>query len=218
MFRSHRSSRKPTIAVAAVLTALLIPCADAPAARAADTYTIDVSHSNVSFSIRHFFSKVPGRFGKYEGTIVYDPEDLGKSSVNVTIDAASIDTDLADRDKHLKSPDFFDVEKFPKITFASAKVKPVGKNKAQVEGTLTIKGVSKPVTLDIEVLGTGPDAWGNTRGGFEGRTRVNRQDFGVSWNKVVEGGGTILGDEVEIILNVEAVRQAPKPPEPAAKK
>ena len=216
MFRSRFSCRRPLAAIAAFLAALTILCLEAPPARAADTYTIDVGHSNVSFLIRHFFSKVPGRFGKYEGTIVYDAEDLSKSSVNVTIDAASINTDVADRDKHLKSGDFFDVEKFPKITFTSTKVKPLGKTKAQVEGNLTIKGVSKPVTLDVEVLGTGPDAWGNTRGGFEGRTKVNRQDFGVAWNKVVEGGGTVLGDEVEITLNLEAVRQ--KPAEPAAKK
>jgi polyisoprenoid-binding protein YceI len=215
-FRSRSSCRRPLAAVAAFLAVLTILCLEAPPARAADTYTIDVGHSNVSFLIRHFFSKVPGRFGKYEGTIVYDAEDLSKSSVNVSIDAASINTDMADRDKHLKSGDFFDVEKFPKITFASTKVKPLGKTKAQVEGTLTIKGVSKPVTLDMEVLGTGPDAWGNTRGGFEGHTKVNRQDFGVAWNKVVEGGGTLLGDEVEITLNIEAVRQ--KPAEPAAKK
>jgi len=216
MFRSRFSCRRPLAAIAAFLAVLTILCLEAPPARAADTYTIDVGHSNVSFLIRHFFSKVPGRFGKYEGTIVYDAEDLSKSSVNVTIDAASINTDVADRDKHLKSGDFFDVEKFPKITFTSTKVKPLGKTKAQVEGNLTIKGVSKPVTLDVEVLGTGPDAWGNTRGGFEGRTKVNRQDFGVAWNKVVEGGGTVLGDEVEITLNLEAVRQ--KPAEPAAKK
>jgi len=216
MFRIHRTCRKP-LAAAAALVAVILLCLEAPVARAADTFTIDVAHSNVSFSVRHFFSKVPGRFGKYEGAIVYDAEDLSKSSVNVTIDTASINTDVPDRDKHLKSPDFFDVEKFPKITFLSMKVKPLGKNKAQVEGTLTIKGVSKPVTLDVEVFGTGPDAWGNTRGGFEGRAKINRQDFGVAWNKVLEGGGTVLGDDVEIVLNVEAVRQAPKPAEPPAK-
>lgn len=214
MFRSHRMSRTPLLLAA--LAAVLLPCLEASAARAADTYTIDVGHSNVGFSIRHFFSKVPGRFGKYEGSIVYDSQDMSKSSVNVTIESASIDTDMDDRDKHLRSADFFDVEKFPKITFVSGKVKPLGGKKAQVEGTLTIKGVSKPVTLDIEVFGTGPDAWGNTRGGFEGRTKINRQDFGVAWNKAVEGGGTILGDEVEITLNVEAVRQ--KPAEAPAKK
>lgn len=217
MFRSHRSRRQPLAAIAAALAVVTLPGLEAPPALAADTYTIDVGHSSVGFSIRHFFSKVPGRFGKYEGTIVYDAEDLSRSSVNVTIDAASIDTDLPDRDKHLKSPDFFDVEKFPKITFASTKVKPLGANKAQVEGTLTMKGVSKPVTLEVAILGTGPDAWGNTRGGFEGRVKVNRQDYGIAWNKVVEGGGTVLGDEVEITLNVEGVRQAPKPPEPAKK-
>ena len=217
MFRSNRT-RKGVIAMLCAVPMMMGLCLLASAARAADTYFIDVGHSNVSFSIRHFFSKVPGRFTKYEGAIVYDPQDLAKSSVNVTIDTASIDTDLPDRDKHLKSPDFFDAEKFPKITFASTKVKPAGTGKAQVEGTLTMKGVSKPVTLDIEVLGTGPDGWGNVRGGFEGKTKVNRHDFGVAWNKVLEGGGTVLGDEVEIVLNVEGLKQAAKPAEPPAKK
>jgi polyisoprenoid-binding protein YceI len=186
----------------------------APVAEAADTYTIDPGHSNLGFTIRHFFSKVPGSFTKYEGTLIYDTQDLAKSSVNVTIESASIDTRHPDRDKDLRSANFFDVEKFPKITFTSTKVTPAGANKAKVEGTLTIKGVSKPVTLDVDLLGAGPDAWGGYRGGFEARTKINRQDYGVSWNKVLEGGGTVLGDDVDIVLNVEAIKQAPKPAEP----
>lgn len=210
-----RPMRATTAACALLSIASL--CLMAPAARAAETFSIDPSHTSVAFSIRHFFSKIPGRFTKYEGSIVYDDKDISKSTVNVTIDAASLSTDEPDRDKHLKSGDFFDVEKFPKITFASTKVKPAGNGKAQVEGTLTMKGVSKPVTLDISVLGTGPDPWGNTRAGFEGKTKVNRQDFGISWNKALEGGGAVLGDDVDITLNVEAVKQAPKPADPAKK-
>lgn len=214
---SARSSRpvrpvRTVIAAAALGVALLLGAA-APEALAADTYSIDPAHSNIGFTVRHFFSKVPGHFTKVDGTIVYDAQDLAKSTVNVSIDTASIDTEEPKRDAHLKSPDFFDAEKYPKITFVSSKVTSAGANKAKVEGTLTIRGVSKPVTLDVDLLGTGPDGWGGVRSGFEARTKINRQDFGVAWNKAIEGGGTVLSDEVDIVLNVEAIRQAPKPAE-----
>src|SRR5262245_47456246 len=189
--RHSKTPRAATLALGLIAAACAL---GAPSAEAADNYSIDPGHSNIGFTIRHFFSKVPGAFTKYEGTLVYDTQDMSKSSVNVTIDAASIDTRHPDRDKDLRSPNFFEVEKFPKITFTSTKVTAAGANKAKVEGTLTIKGVSKPVTLDVDLLGTGPDAWGGYRGGFEARTRINRQDYGVSWNKVLEGGGTVLGD------------------------
>jgi polyisoprenoid-binding protein YceI len=185
---------------------------------AADNYKIDPNHSNIGFSIRHVFSKVPGRFKTYEGTLAVDPKDLSKTVVNVSIDAGSIDTGVGDRDKHLASPDFFDASKFPKMTFVSTEVIPKGPTKATVKGNLTIKGVTKPVVLEADVLGFGPDPWGNYRGGFEAKTTVNRQDFGVSWNKVIEGGGTLLGDEVEVTLNIEAVKEAPKEAAPAPKK
>ena len=190
------------------------------AAAAPETYKIDPNHSSVGFSIRHFFSKVPGKFDTYEGTITLDPKDLSKTTVEVSIDAASIDTGNKDRDTHLKSPDFFDVQKFPKITFRATSVTPQGTNKATVKGDLTIHGITKPVTLEAEVLGFSPDPWGNYRGGFEAKTKINRQDFGVSWNKAIEGGGALLGDEVEILLDVEGVRAAPKAaaPETAPKK
>ena len=207
--------RRPHLAAGAALVLLAVAASGMPA-RAADTYNIDPNHSNMGFTIRHFFSKVPGHFTKFEGTIAYDAADVTKSTVNVSIDSASIDTTVPDRDKHLRSADFFDVEKFPKITFASTKVTSVAANKLQVEGTLTMKGIAKPVTLDVDVLGMGPDAWGGYRSGFEARTKVNRMDFGVSWNKALEGGGTLLGEDVEIVLNIEAVK--PKPAEPPAKK
>ena len=204
LFRSIR----PVSAALALGAALLLGGA-AGEVRAADAYSIDPSHSNIGFTVRHFFSRVPGHFTKVEGTITYDTQDLAKSSVNVSIDTASIDTGEPKRDAHLKSPDFFDAEKFTKITFVSSKVTPAGPNKIKVDGTLTIRGVSKPVTLDVDLLGTGPDGWGGVRSGFEARTKINRQDYGVAWNKVVEGGGTVLSDDVDIVLNVEAVRQAP---------
>ena len=187
-------------------------------ARAADSYSIDPSHSNMGFTIRHFFSRVPGHFTKFEGTITYDTQDAAKSSVNVSIEAASINTEEPKRDAHLKTPDFFDAEKFPKITFVSNKVTSVSPTKLKVDGMLTIRGVSKPVSLDVDLLGTGPDGWGGVRSGFEAKTKINRQDYGVSWNKALEGGGTLLSDDVDIVLNVEAIRQAPPKPADATKK
>jgi len=217
--RHHRASLAAAFAAALfVMGAIAAPAAmAAPAAAAADTYTFDVAHSNIGFTVRHFFSKVPGHFTQYEGTLLFDSADLSKSVVNVTIEAASINTGVDKRDTHLKSPDFFDVEKFPKLTFVSNKVTPAGTGKAKVEGMLTIRGVSKPVTLDVDLLGSGPDGWGGVRAGFEARTRINRQDYGVAWNKVVEGGGSVLSDDVDITLNVEAIKQAPKPAEPEKK-
>jgi len=214
MTRPEQAARRgPAVLLAAALVAGLATFTAAPAALAADTYLLDVNHTTVGFTVRHFFTRVPGKFTRFEGTIQYDGADLAKSSVTVTIETASIDTEVPDRDKHLKSADFFDAEKNPKITFVSTRVKPMGANKAQIEGTLTIRGVTKPVTLDVDLLGSGPDAWGGYRAGFEGRTKVNRLDYGVSWNRVVEGGGSVLGDEVDIVLSIEAIRQAPKPAE-----
>jgi len=184
------------------------------ASAATETYTIDPNHSNVGFSIRHFFSKVPGRFTKYEGTITLDSKNLSMTVVNVTIDAASINTGGEDRDSHLRSADFFDVAKYPTITFVSTGVTPQGPRKATVKGNLTMHGVTKPVTLEAEVLGFSPDPWGGYRGGFEARTQINRMDYGVSWSKMVEGGGLVVGNEVDIVLDVEATREAPKPAAP----
>ncbi|HUD73346.1 MAG TPA: YceI family protein [Dongiaceae bacterium] len=215
--RFARATRKSPVRLASVVLAGIAALAAAPALFAADSYSLDQNHTTVGFTVRHFFTKVPGKFTKFEGTILYDGADLSKSTVTVTIDTASIDTGVADRDKHLRSADFFDAEKNPKITFVSTKVKPTGPNKMQVEGTLTIRGVTKPVTLDVDLLGSGPDAWGGYRAGFEAHTKVNRMDYGVAWNRVVEGGGSVLGDDVDINLSIEAIRQAPKPAEPAKK-
>lgn len=132
----------------------------------------------------------------------------------MTIDAASIDTNEPARDKHLRSDTFFDVETHPAITFQSTRVGKTGDKGLRVEGTLTIRGTSKPVTLEVEILGVGPDGYGGYRAGFEGRARINRHDFGVSWNDLVEGGGLMVGNEVELILGVEAIRE--KTPEAEA--
>jgi polyisoprenoid-binding protein YceI len=201
-----------TPAAALLGFAILFAASPAAALAAPETYKIDPDHTNLGFKIRHFFSKVPGRFNTFEGTIALDRADLAKGSVEITIDAASIDTNEPARDKHLRSADFFDVEKHPKITFKSTKAEKVAQDRLKVSGTLTIRGVSKPVILDVDVLGFGPGY--GFRGAFEARTTINRQDFGVAWNDVVEGGGAVLGNDVEIVLNVEAVRQEPKPAAP----
>ena len=214
MFLSRSSAtRTRFIALLAAVAGVAIAGLARPprAAAAPESYTIDPVHSAVGFKIRHLFSRVPGRFTKFEGTITLDQADMTKSAVNVSIDAASIDTNEPKRDAHLRSDAFFDVEKHPAITFRSTGVKVVSKDKLQVSGDLTIRGTTKPVTLDVDLLGFGPAFGGSYRGGFEARTRVNRQDFGVAWNSVVEGGGTVLGDDVDITLNVEAVRDKPKP-------
>ncbi len=181
-----------------------------------ETYAIDASHSSVGFSIAHFFSRVPGRFTGIEGTITLDPADLSTGSVSIVIDAATIDTASADRDEHLRSADFFDVANHPRITFESSEVRAGGNNRAMVDGTLTLRGVSKPVTLEVEFLGSGPDAWGGHRSGFEARTTINRKDFGMTWNKVLDTGGVVLGDEVSILINIEGLRQEPPAEEEAA--
>jgi polyisoprenoid-binding protein YceI len=190
----------------------------APAFAAPETYAIDANHSSVGFKIRHFASRVPGRFNVFEGTIVVDRQDLAKSRVEVTIDAASIDTANDDRDAHLKSADFFDVATHPRITFRSTRVQPAGEGKLRVEGDLTIRGTARPVVLEVEMLGFGPGPGGKTVGGFEAKTRVNRLDFKVAWNRAVEGAGMILGDDVDIVINVEAGMTGTPAAAPAAPK
>jgi polyisoprenoid-binding protein YceI len=196
--------------VAGAATPRVAPAAPADKGAALEPYAIDPNHSAIQFTVRHFFSRVPGRFTKFEGAVLLDEKDLAKGSVSVTIDAASIDTGEPARDKHLRSDDFFAVEKHPKITFQSTAVKPAGPGKLKVEGNLTIRGVTRPVTLEVDVLGFG-QGYGGRTGGFEARTRVDRTVFGVSWNDVVEGGGAVLSNEVDIVINLEVQKKAPKP-------
>ena len=180
-------------------------------ALAADTLVIDKSHSEAGFQVRHLVSKVSGRFGEFSGTVAMDPANPGASSVVFTIEAASIDTDNADRDKHLRSPDFFDVANHPAITFKSERIKATGKDHYAVTGTLTMRGVAKTITLPVSYLGAGKDPWGNERAGFSTAVTLNRKDFGIVWNKALDNGGFLLGDEVAVTVNLEAVKQAPKP-------
>lgn len=184
---------------------------------APQTWTIDSNHSQVGFSIRHFFSKVPGNFQKFSGAIVYDQANPTASSVKVSIDAASINTQNDRRDNHLRSEDFFDVEKFPALTFESTKVTPgTESGKLKVEGNLTMRGVTKPVTLDATFLGAGPSMNGEQRSGFEAIAKINRKDFGIIWNKTLDQGGTMLGDDVDISINLEGVIRPAEPPAKAS--
>jgi len=171
----------------------------------ADTYAVDPGHSEVSFQIRHMVSQVRGRFNAFSGNVQLDPKNLPNSSVEFHIKADSIDTGVADRDKHLKSEDFFDVGKFPEITFKSKSVKAAGKDKYNVTGDLTMHGVTKEVTLPVTLLGTAKDPWGNTRAGFETETTLNRKDYGIVWNKALDAGGALLGDDVKVAINLETV-------------
>jgi polyisoprenoid-binding protein YceI len=183
-------------------------------ALAADTYVIDKGHSEAVFQIRHLVSRVSGRFKDFGGTIHADPAKPEASSVELTIKSASIDTSNEDRDKDLRSPNFFDVEKNPDITFKSTSIKATGKDRYDVTGVLTIHGVSKQVTLPVSFLGFAKDPWGNERAGFEMSTTLNRKDFGIVWNKVLDSGGTLLGDEVKITINLETIKQ--KEPSPVS--
>ena len=199
--------------VTASLLALSLATATAASAAPA-TWTIDPNHSEVGFSIRHMFSKVPGNFGKFQGAIVYDAQIPENSSVKVDIDASSINTRNEKRDNHLRSEDFFDVAKFPTLTFVSTNVAAAGDNKLKVDGNLTMHGVTKPVTLFVTFLGAGPTMNGEQRSGFEAITTLNRKDFGIVWNKTLDQGGTMLGDDVDIHLSVEGVIRPDQPAPP----
>ncbi len=176
----------------------------------AETFAVDPAHSEVSFQIRHMVSQVRGRFNDFSGTVQLDPKNLPASSVDFHIKATSIDTNVADRDKHLRSADFFDVEKYPEITFKSESIKPAGKDKYDVTGTLTLHGVSKKVTVPVTLGGQVKDPWGNTRAGFEIETTLDRKDYGIVWNKALDSGGVMLGDDVKVAINLETVKKSDK--------
>ena len=187
--------------------ALLFLAALASPLQAADTWVVDKNHSSANFQVRHFVSKVGGRFSDFSGTIVADAAKPESSSVEFAVKTASIDTNQENRDKHLRSADFFDVEKFPEITFKSSKVTPKGKNQFDVAGTLTMHGVSKEITLPVTFLGSMGD-----KAGFETQVTLNRKDYGIVWNKTLDAGGTLLGDEVQVSLNIEANKKKDAPP------
>lgn len=189
----------------------LVACAgltfQAAALAIPETYNVDPNHSTIGFKVKHLFSYVTGRFDKVAGTVVIDPEKPETSSVNVTIDTTTVDTANVKRDTHLKSPDFFDVEKFPAMTFVSKSVKQTGADTADVVGDLTLHGVTKEVPLKVHFLGKGPGMQGETRGGWEATTTLKRSEFGLTWGKIIEGT-QVVGDDVAVTLEIEAIRKA----------
>jgi polyisoprenoid-binding protein YceI len=178
----------------------------------ADTFVVDKAHSEANFTVRHLVSKVSGNFGDFTGTVTADPAKPAASSVEFTIKTASINTGNEGRDKHLRSADFFDAEKNPEITFKSTSVKATSKkNVFDVTGNLTMRGVTKQVTLPVEFLGMAKDPWGNQRAGFALKTTLNRKDYGINWNKALDEGGYLLSDDVEIAINLETVKKVAAP-------
>jgi len=187
----------------------LVLCLAAPGLALSAPWEFDAAHTGVHFKVRHLMvAHVRGDFEKFTGKIVYDESDITKSSADITIEAASINTRVAKRDEHLRSPDFLDVAKFPTITFKSKKVEKAGDGKLKMTGDLTIKGVTKEVVLDVE--GPAPaikDMQGNIRVGGSAATKINRKDFGLTWQKMLEAGGVAVGDEVEITIDLEIFRK-----------
>jgi len=172
------------------------------------TWTIDPTHSGIHFSVRHMvFAKVRGRFGAFSGTLQLDQKDLTKSKVEAEIDAESIDTGVADRDKHLRSADFLDVERFPKLLFKSKHLEKEGEG-YRVIGDLTIADVTREVVLTTDYAGQAQDPWGNQRVAFTAKTSFNRAEFGLKWNQALEAGGVLVGDKIEIEIEVQAVQAA----------
>lgn len=170
-------------------------------------WTIDTAHSGINFSVRHMVvSKVRGRFTKYSGDVTLDEADLTRSVVQATIDASSIDTGTAQRDDHLRSADFFDAAKFPELKFRSTRIEKAAGDSYRVTGELTIRDVTREVSLDVEYGGKMRDPWGKDRVGFVAKTSIDRKDFGLGWNQVLEAGGVLVGDRVEIELEVQAVQ------------
>lgn len=170
------------------------------------TFQIDTTHSSIEFSIRHLvIAKVRGRFAKFSGTIELDDGEITRSAVTAEIEASSISTNDDNRDGHLRSAEFLDVEHFPRITFTSKQIRKSGSD-LELTGALSIRGVTRDVVLEVEQLGGLKDPWGNQRVAFSAHTSINRQDFGLRWNQVLDAGGVALGDKLEITLDIQAVK------------
>jgi polyisoprenoid-binding protein YceI len=194
-----RNSRR--IGTSFVLLLLIAPPSGAT------TFKIDPEHTTVLFNVRHMFTTVTGRFEKFQGKIVYDENEPTKTHVEGTIEAATINTNVAKRDADLRSAHFFDVAKYPKITFKTTGITDVDqeKKRAKMSGVLAMHGVEKPIMLDVQFLGRGKDPWGNERAGFHAATTINRKDWGLNWNEVLETGGFLVGDDVTIEINAEGL-------------
>jgi polyisoprenoid-binding protein YceI len=175
---------------------------------ASERWEIDSSHSSLHFSVRHLvIAKVRGSFARWSGTIQVPDGDFSKATVVVTIDASSIDTGVADRDGHLKSPDFFDVAQYPELRFVGKRVQSRTEGEIDIVGELTLKGFTREAVLRVEQHGQAKDPWGNVRAAFTAKTSIDRKDFGLTWNQVLETGGVMVGDRVDIEADIEAVKQ-----------
>jgi len=190
-------------------TLVLLAALAAPAlAQTTSTWEIDPAHSSIQFGVRHLMiSTVKGKFPKFTATAVADEKEPTRAVVEASIDTASIDTGEAKRDEHLRSPDFFDVAKYPTITFKSTKVEPAGDHRYKLHGDLTMHGVTKPVVLDVEATAPVKGMRGETRAGARATTKVNRKDFGINWSKTMDGGGVVVGDDVDVTIEVEGVKK-----------
>lgn len=197
------------LVLSALTTALLMSSTFANAA----PFKLDAAHSGVGFTVKHLvIFKVKGEFKKVEGTFDFDEATMTVDKVKAVVDAGSINTNEPDRDKHLKSPDFFDVAKTPNLTFTADKFTVAAGKAVSVDGKLTMKGIEKPVKLDVTYAGKTKDPWGNERIGFNITGKIKRSDWGMTWNKALEAGGVTVGDEIEIAIDGEAMMDAPKAP------
>lgn len=172
------------------------------------TFSLDKSHSEVMFQVRHLVTKVRGRFSDFEGTIEFNADAPEQSSVRFTVQTASIDTNEPKRDEHLRSADFFEVETFPTMSFVSRRIEKAGEGSYVVHGDLTMRGVTREIALPVDFLGAARDPWGNEKLGFEAETTLNRKDFGLAWNAMLETGGFLVGDEVKVSLSLQAAPSA----------
>jgi polyisoprenoid-binding protein YceI len=201
LFNRRNDTAGTTTAVAAVDPAL---------AALTGEYTIDPAHSSIGFTVRHaMVTNVRGGFAQHEGTLRLDGTDPSRSTAAIDVDIASVDTGMTDRDAHLRSADFFDAEKFPKMTFRSTAAEQLGGDKYRITGDLTIKDVTRPLAIDLEFQGAATDVYGNERVGFEGGAEILRSDWGLTWNAALEAGGVMVSDKVKLTFDISAIKAAP---------
>ncbi|GES32061.1 YceI family protein [Streptomyces angustmyceticus] len=206
----HRKRTADTGDTTAPATAAVLDADPALAALTGD-YTIDPAHSSIGFTVRHaMVTNVRGTFGDYEGTLHLDGADPSRSTASLDVEIAGIDTGIADRDGHLRSADFFDAETFPLMTFRSTAAERVAGDRYRITGDLTLRDVTKPLTIDLEFHGAATDVYGAERVGFEGSAEILRSDWGLTWNAALEAGGVMVGDKVKLLFDISAVKAAPR--------
>ncbi|MFJ8853228.1 YceI family protein [Streptomyces sp. NPDC102437] len=193
----------------ATTTTTVAPAVDPALAALTGEYTIDPAHSSIGFTVRHaMVTNVRGTFGEHEGTLKLDGSNPANSTASLDVKIASVDTGIADRDGHLVSGDFFDAEKFPLMTFRSTQAEQLGGDTYRVTGDLTIKDVTRPLSIDLEFNGSATDVYGNERVGFEGSTNILRSDWGLTWNAALETGGVMVSDKVKLSFDISAIKSA----------